>query len=562
MRKIFPFLSAFDSYNKTDFKSDIVAGLTVGIMLIPQGMAYAMIAGLPPVYGLYAGIFPPLMYAIFGSSRQLAVGPAAMDSMLVATAIVALGVIDSGDYISTAILLATMVGLIQLLLGTLRLGFIVSFISIPVINGFIYAVALTIAVSQVGQLLGLSVTANGDIFDNLYSYSIKLSEIHFPTMTFGLGALLTIWFLKRKLPKMPFGLVVIILSVGATYFWLHDLGVSILGDVPNGLPDFKVPTFDWQSIRSLLPFAVTLSLVGFLEAFSVGKTIQRNHRKEYEIKPNRELIGLGVGNFIGSFFGAFPTTGGLSRSAVSDEAGTKSIVSTTVSAALIVVTLLFLTPLFYYLPKAALSAIIIVAVLGLINIEKIKSLWATDRHDFYLLIATFFGTLVFGIEVGILLGVILSILVLVYKTSEPHMAWLGRVEGSDHFRNLLRYDKAENNPDVAILRFDARLYFANVRALKEKVEEALLLKPSLKLFVLDAQSISDIDSTGLQGLNDLFEMLEDANVTFVMTSVIGPVRDKLKKSGFVDLVGLDHFFPSISTALEGKCDLINFQTNK
>jgi len=562
MRKIFTFLSAFDQYSALDFKSDLIAGLTVGVMLIPQGMAYAMIAGLPPVHGLYAAIFPPLVYAIFGSSRQLSVGPAAMDSMIVAAGVSTIAVAGSHNYVAMAVLLALLVGVIQITMGILRLGYITNFVSIPVINGFIYAVALTIAFGQLNSLFGLPVLISEDLYELIIHFIHQSNEYDWKTLALGLGAIVLLILFKKIHTKIPGGLIVlafgIIISVA---FPVEHAGVKMVGEVPDGLPGFSLPLFDTDAIRALFPIALTLAMVGFLEAFSVGKTIQRNHKREYEILPNREFVALGAGNIFGSFFGAFPTTGGLSRSAVCEEAGARSVLATMVSVLLIILTLIFLTPLFAHLPKAILSAIIFVLVLSLINWKKVQYLWNTDRMDFYLMASTFLVTLIFGIEKGVIIGVILSLLVLVYKTSHPHMAMLGKVKGTDHYRSLARYPTAYDHPDMAILRFDSRLFFANIGSLKQKIEKILLEKPGLKWLILDAQSISDIDSTGLEGLNDIYDLLCDAGVSFTMVSIIGPVRDKLKISGFVEKIGVDHFFPSISAAVEGKSSTLLFQTN-
>ncbi|MFY0625245.1 MAG: sulfate permease [Reichenbachiella sp.] len=563
MREIFPFLKAFNHYKSSDFKGDLVAGLTVGIMLIPQGMAYAMIAGLPPVYGLYAGIFPPLMYSIFGSSRQLAVGPAAMDSLLVAIAIGSISAVGSHNYIAVALLLALMVGVLQVSMGVLRLGFLVNFVSIPVINGFVYAVALTISINQLGPIFGIELSKTKFLFSTLLELIENLNLVKHLTLVLGLSSIMILIMTRRFWPKIPGSLLVLILGVLISYYLgLEGKDVRIVGTIPAGLPNFGIPLLDLSIIQDLLPIAFTLAMVGFIEAFSVGTTLQRRHAKEYEISPNRELVGLGIGNIVGSMFSALPTTGGLSRSVVNDRAGARSVVASLISVFLVVLTLVFLTPLFYHLPKVILAAIIIVAVLGIIDIKKVIVLWKSDKSDFLMLISTFIGTLIFGIEKGVIIGVVLSLIMLVFKTSEPHMALLGRIQGTNHFRNLSRYENANDFPDVAILRFDARLYFANINSLKEKIGIIVKDKPELKTLILDAQSISDIDSTGLSGLLDIIDSLKDLGISFKMVSIIGPVRDKLVQTGAIEMIGIDNLYPSISDAVDNVHDkAIKFQSN-
>ncbi|MCV9387535.1 SulP family inorganic anion transporter [Reichenbachiella ulvae] len=563
MERIFPFLAVVRNYKSGDFRSDLIAGLTVGVMLVPQGMAYAMIAGLPPVYGLYASIFPPIIYAFFGTSRQLAVGPVAMDSLLVATGVSTMAVVGSEDYISLAILLALMIGVIQVMMGTLRLGFLTHFLSRPVIAGFTNAAVLIIAINHIKYLTGIDLPKSKYLHEIIIELFARITEVNFPTLVLGLSAIVFILVMKKVAPRVPAGLTLVMLGVAVVYFFdLEQLGVAIVGFIPDGLPEFSVPEWSVARLRGLLPMAFTLAFIGYMEAFSIAKTIQFKRNNEYEVRANQELVALGVANVVGSMFSSFTSSASFSRSAVNNNSGAKSTVALVIAGVVVSLVLLFLTPVFYYLPSTVLAAIVIVGVISLLDIKEVKSLWYTDRVDFTMLAVAFVGTIALGVEWGIILGVLLSLAVLIYKTSIPHMAELGQIEGTRFFRNIHRFQNAVEKEEVSILRFDARLYFANVDALKEKVASIVRRKPDLKLFILDSQSISDIDSMGINCLREIQTDLQAKGVVFKMSSVIGPVRDKLQRTGLSDQIGLDNLHPTIESALGllGK-ESIPFQAN-
>lgn len=564
MERIFPFLAVLRNYKFGDFRSDLVAGLTVGVMLVPQGMAYAMIAGLPPVYGLYASIFPPIVYAFLGTSRQLAVGPVAMDSLLVATGVSTMAVIGSDDYISLAILLALMIGAIQLLMGILRLGFLTQFLSRPVIAGFTNAAVLIIAINHIKYLTGIDLPKSKYLNDIVMELLSRLSEVNFPTLLFGGLSMAFIVLMKKWAPRIPAGLTLVFIGVGVVYaFDLNELGVAIVGNIPDGFPAFEIPDWNVEKLRGLFPMALTLAFIGYMEAFSIAKTIQFKKNNEYSVNANQELVALGIGNMIGSMFSSFTTSASFSRSAVNNNAGAKTTLALIIAGTVVSLVLLFLTPVFYYLPSTVLAAIVIVGVMSLLDINEVKSLWYTDRVDFAMLMVAFVGTLILGVEWGIILGVLLSLAVLIYKTSIPHMAELGQIEGTRFFRNIHRFKNAIETEEVSILRFDARLYFANVDALKEKINAIMKRKPNLKLFILDSQSVSDIDSMGITCLREIQADLQSKGVQFKLASVIGPVRDKLRRSGLCDQIGMDNLHPTIESALGllGE-EKIPFQTNE
>lgn len=534
MMKYFPIFNWVKQYKKEWFKQDLNAGLTVGIMLIPQGMAYAMLAGLPPIYGLYASIIPQLMYAVFGTSRQLAVGPVAMDSLLVAAGVSVFAVAGTDHYIALAILLSFMMGIIQLTLGLLRFGFLVNFLSKPIISGFTSAAALIIGFSQLKHLLGIDLERTKTIFELFYNAFQRIEELNIFALLIGFGGIVLIKFLKKKAPKLPASLIIVVISIIVVVsFHLNDQGLKIVGEIPKGLPSFSIPDLSADELTDLIPMAFTLALIAFMEAISVAKAVQLKHSKEYTIDNNQELIGLGAGNIAGSFFSAYPTTGGFSRTAVNDQSGAKTNLSAIISALLIVVTLLFLTPLFYYLPKAVLGSIVMVAVFGLIDFNFPKTLWKSKREDFWMLLITFVITLLLGIKEGILIGVLLSILLLVYRVSKPHIAFLGKVKGTHTFKNIDRFNDLELFDNVLIVRHDAELYFTNVNNFIETLQ-LKLKESSVSNLVLDFCSVSSIDSTALFELTNYFEDLHQNGVKVNLTNVIGPVRDYLTQSNFYD----------------------------
>lgn len=543
MKRIFPILEWLPNYKKSHFKGDLSAGLTVGIMLIPQGMAYAMLAGLPPIYGLYAAIFPIIIYSIFGTIRQLAVGPVAMDSLLVAAGVGALATTGSEEYITLAILLAFIVGCLLFLMGIFRLGFLVNFLSRPVISGFTSAAALIIASSQLKHLFGLDLGRSTYLHETLIALGKNITDTNLFTLAIGIAGVVIIKLIKKHKPSIPSQLVVVVFGILVVWgFQLQDKGVSIVRDVPEGLPAFGIPNINKTDVLNLMPIAVTIALIAFMEAISVGKAIQARH-KDFEINPNKELIALGLANMVGSFFKSFSVTGGFSRSAVNDQAGAKTGVAGLISAGLIVLTLLFLTPLFFYLPKAVLASIIIVAVLGLINIRMVKYLWLTDKADLGMLVATFLGTLFLGMQWGVLVGVGLSLLILLIKTARPHYAVLGKIPNEPHYKNVQRFPELETSDDTLILRFDAGLYFANISYFKTIIKKEIIKKgDKLRAFFLNADSINNIDTTAVHALEEILEECRSRGIEFYIIAVKGPVRDVLQKSSLMDKIGRNYFF--------------------
>lgn len=535
IKSYLPILQWLPNYKKEHLNGDLFAGLTVGIMLIPQGMAYALIAGLPPVYGLYASIVPQLIYAMLGTSRQLSVAPVAMDSLLVASGISVLAMEGTDAYISFAILLAFFMGVSQFLLGTFKMGFITNLLSKPVISGFTSAAALIIGLNQLKYLIGVDITKSNKVYEIVANAFSKLDQTHLLTLIIGIGGIVLIKGAKKINGKIPGALLAVVFGTVIVYFMgLDNKGVSIVKEIPEGLPAFKLPDFSLGQFTELIPLALTISVVAFMEAFSVAKALEAKKR-EYKVIPNQELLALGASNIVGALFQSYPVTGGFSRSAVNFQAGANTPLSSIISAVLVGLTLIFLTPLFYFLPHAILASVIMVAIVGLIDISYIRYLWKMDKIEFALLAVTFLVTLNFSMVPGIVTGIVFSILILMFKAAYPHVALLGKVKTTKEFRNLDRFEDLETWEELLIIRVDAPYAFINIQTIKERIiKDADLRKGNLKYVVLDASSVSYVDATAIDGLKELIKELEEMNVKLVMTSVIGPVRDSFHKNGIFE----------------------------
>jgi len=522
----------------------LLAGITVAVLLIPQGMAYALIAGLPPIYGLYASLTPQIVYAVLGTSRQLAVGPVAMDSLLVAAGLGALSLVSPSQYIQLAIALALIMGGIQFLLGLFRMGFIVSFLSKPVISGFTSAAAIIIGLSQLKHLLGVPLAQSNKL--HIFIRSILESEtvVHLPTLLIGVASIILITTIKRWNSKIPSALIAVIIGILWVYFGQQDkAGVAVVGNIPSGMPSFTLPDLDWETVQTLLPIALTIALVAYMEAISVAKAVEEKH-KNYEVNPNQELIALGASNIIGSLFQSYPTTGGFSRTAVNDQAGAKTGVAALTSALVVAVILTFFTHWFYFLPKAVLGAIIIVAVVNLLDFNYAARLYKSRKDEFLVLLLTFLLTLFVGITQGILFGILFSLLLLVYRTSKPHHAFLGRIGTTNYFKNIERFpDEVVIREDLIILRFDAQLFFGNIQYFKKLVFDAVEKnKEKVKGFVINARAINYIDSTATEQLIDIVKKLQQNGIRVMVVGAIGPARDLIIKSKLIKVIKKENLF--------------------
>ncbi len=526
INRVLPLLEDLKNYNRKAFRGDLSAGITVGIMLIPQGMAYALIAGLPPEYGLYAALVPLIIYAFMGTSRHLAVGPVALVALLVASAVSPLASTPE-EYIAISILLALMVGIMQLLFGLLRMGFLVNLLSHPVLSGFISAAAIIIGLSQMHHLLGID-SITGGLHELVYGIVQQLGSINIITLIVGVASIVLIVLFKKKFPAIPGPVAAVAAGILLIYLTgMENRGVAIVGEITSGMPAFEIPVLEWSVITALLPMALAIALVGYMEAIAVAKAVQQK-AKSYKIDANQELVALGAANIGGSFFQAFPTTGSFSRTAINYDSKGQSGVSSIISALTVALSLLFLTPLFYYLPNAVLAAIIMVSVFGLIEYGEFRRLWALGHYDRYMLLATFFGTLFIGIKEGILIGVALSVIMLLYRSARPNYSIIGRIPGTSIYRNIERYETEREQEDL-IFRFDAPLHFANAEYFRDEVFKTIQKHPEAKSLILDLNGVNEADSTGVDELFEVIENAEAQGVHVYLTEVKAPVRDLIKK---------------------------------
>mgnify|MGYP001818194381 FL=1 len=529
-----PIFTWASHYQRPDLRSDLAAGITVGAMLVPQAMAYALLAGLPPQVGLYAATVPVLVYALFGTSRQLAVGPVAIVSLLTASALAPLVEEGTAGYLAAAALLALMVGVIHIAMGAFRLGYLVNFLSHSVLVGFTAAAAVIIGFSQAKHIFGISIERQDHFYETVREVISHLGDTNGATLAVGATSLAALFVLKRVLPRIPAALVVVIGSILAVeIFDLGSQGVKTVGDIPDNLPVFDLPSFDGSVFGSLVTTAFVITLVGFMESIAVAKVYARRHR--YDVDANQELIGLGAANVASGLFGGYPVTGGFSRTAVNDTAGAKTPLASIITAVIVVITIAFFTPLLASLPNAALGAIIIMAVTGLIDVDEMRHIARVKKSDLIGLGVAFVATLALGIEIGIGVAVVASMLVVFARMSMPHSAVLGHVEGTTSYRNVERFPEAEQLPGVRVVRIDAALSFVNAANIKKLLlAEADALEEAPRALVLDASGINDIDATGADVLDEILPEIEERGVTLHLTDVKGPVRDVLRRSGLWD----------------------------
>ncbi|MDP2697680.1 SulP family inorganic anion transporter [Thalassospira sp.] len=547
LRRFFPVFDWGREYSRANAFSDLSAAVIVTVMLIPQSLAYAMLAGLPPEVGLYASILPLVAYAVFGTSRVLAVGPVAVVSLMTASTIGAASLPDGVSVITAAVTLAVMSGVMLLVMGIFRLGFLASFLSHPVISGFITASAILIAVSQLKHILGIEI-AGETLPESVVALIGGIGNVHVPTMIIGAGCLAFLFWarcrLKSTLKRLGIGdgiagfltkagpVLAVIVSIVAV--WAMDLapgGVRIVGDIPQGLPGLSLPSFDLGLIGQFAVPALLISMIGFVESVSVAQTLAAKRRQR--IVPDQELVALGASNLVAGFSGGYPVTGGFARSVVNYDAGAQTPAAGAFTAIGIGVATLYLTPYLYFLPQATLAATIIVAVLSLVDIGVIKRTWAYSRSDFSALLTTIVVTLIFGVEPGVISGVVLSLALYLHRTSRPHIAVVGLLPGSEHFRNVLRHPVATGKRVLSI-RLDESLYFANCRFLEDRIYALVAQNREVRDVVLMCPAVNEIDASGLESLEEINHRLKDSGVRFHLSEVKGPVMDRLQKSSFPD----------------------------
>jgi sulfate permease, SulP family len=551
LARYLPILDWGRSYERSMFSSDLIAAVIVTIMLIPQSLAYAMLAGLPPEVGLYASVLPLVAYAIFGTSRTLAVGPVAVVSLMTASAIGEIAMQGSAAYVAAAMLLALISGVMLILMGLFRLGFVANFLSHPVISGFITAAGLLIAAGQVKHILGIS--AGGHTLPEIVTGLIsRIHQANLPTLVIGLSVLAFLYMVRLRLKSWLVAAGVSkraadvttkigpVAAVAATIiavaaFDLGAEGVALVGAIPQGLPVPGVPPLDLDLIRLLAGPALLISLIGFVESVSIAQTLASKRRQR--ILPDQELIGLGAANVASALSSGYPVTGGFARSVVNFDAGAQTPAAGIFTAIGIAGATLFLTPLLANLPQATLAATIIVAVLSLVDFSAIRRVWIYSKIDFSAMAATILGTLFLGVEIGVVLGVALSLLLHLHRTSRPHMAVVGNVPGTEHFRNIERH-QVTTTPEILSVRVDESLYFANSRYLEDRIAALVAERPQLRHVILMCSAVNAIDASALESLEEINHRLQDAGITLHLSEVKGPVMDGLKRSPFLgDLTG-------------------------
>lgn len=550
MNRISRFLPVLDwgrQYNRGTLQNDLIAAVIVTIMLIPQSLAYAMLAGLPPEAGIYASILPIILYAIFGTSRALAVGPVAVVSLMTAAAVGQIAQTGTAGYAAAALTLALLSGLFLLALGLFRLGWIANFLSHPVIAGFITASGILIATSQLKHILG--VKASGDNLPEMIASLVEhLGQINLITLVIGVSATAFLFWVRKGLkPALKkAGLsdgaatiatragpvaAVVVTTLLVWIFGLDQHGVSIVGSVPQSLPPFTMPDLSLDLVKALAVPAVLISIIGFVESISVAQTLAAKRRQR--INPDQELIGLGMANIGAGFTGGYPVTGGFARSVVNFDAGAETPAAGAFTAVGLAIAAIALTPLVYYLPNATLAATIIVAVLSLVDFSVLRHAWTYNRADFAAVAGTILLTLGFGVETGVSAGVILSILLHLYHTSRPHIAEVGLVPGTQHFRNIKRHD-VHTQPELLTMRVDESLYFANARYLEDRILDRVTGDKAIKHVVLMFPAVNAVDLSALETLEALNERLGDMGVTLHLSEVKGPVMDRLRRSHLLD----------------------------
>jgi SulP family sulfate permease len=538
-----PFLAWIGELKKPGvMRADIIAGITVALVLVPQSMAYAQLAGLPAYYGLYASFLPGIIAALFGSSRQLATGPVAVVSLMTASALEPIAGANQELYIAYAIMLALMVGIFQLALGLLRLGVLVNFLSHPVVVGFTNAAAIIIGTSQLGKLFGVSVEKAEHTYETVFNTLVEAARnTHMETLLMAILALAIMIALKRFLPKIPNVLTAVAITTLISWqIGFEEMGGKVVGAIPAGLPPLAVPTIDFQVMTQLLTVAVVISIIGFMEAISIAKAMATRTRQRLDA--NQELVGQGLGNIMSSLSGGYAVSGSFSRSAVNISAGAITGFSAVVTGIVVGITLIALTPLLYYLPQATLAAVIIMAVINLVKIDPIRHAWKVQRHDAVVAVITFVLTLAWAphLEQGIKIGVILSLALFLYRTMSPRVAVLSR--DPDGTLRDAEVRKLQTCRNISLIRFDGPLYFANTGYFEDKVLERVALKPDLKFVIIDAEGINEIDATGEEMLHNLVGRLKEAGIELIIARAKKQLWDTFERTDLMDALGRDHVF--------------------
>jgi SulP family sulfate permease len=541
--RVFPFQCWISELKKPEvWRADLIAGITVALVLVPQSMAYAQLAGLPAYYGLYASFLPGIIAALFGSSRQLATGPVAVVSLMTASALEPIAGANPELYIAYAVMMAFMVGVFQIALGLLRLGVLVNFLSHPVVVGFTNAAAIIIGTSQLGKLFGVTAETADHTYETVFNTVVEaFHNTHFETMLMAILALGIMIGLKKYLPKVPNVLTAVVITTLLSWvLGFQEMGGKVVGGIPDGLPPLSLPVLDFQIMGQLLSVTVAISIIGFMEAISIAKAMAARTRQRLDA--NQELVGQGLGNIVSSLSQGYAVSGSFSRSAVNIGAGAITGFSAVVTGLVVGATLLWLTPLLYHLPQATLAAVIIMAVINLVKVAPIKHAWKVQRHDAVVSVVTFILTIIWAphLDKGIMVGVMLSLILFLYRSMAPRVAVLSR--DPDGTLRDAEVRKLETCRNISLIRFDGPLYFANTGYFEDKILERVALKPDLKFVIVDAEGINEIDATGEEMLHNLVERLKEAGVTLLIARAKKQLWDTFERTNLMDKLGRDHVF--------------------
>jgi SulP family sulfate permease len=549
LKQYLPAAEWLPTYERKWLSGDLIAALTVWALLVPEAMAYASLAGLPPEAGLYAAPLALVGYALFGSSRQLIVGPSSTVAVLSVVMVAPLAGGDTALFIALSAGLAIAAGLVAIVLGVLKAGAIKDFMSAPVLAGFLIGLAITIVVGQLDKILGYSVETDAGVFRELVLLLRDIGNLHAATFVVGAASLAVLFALGKWAPKVPGALAVVVLSIVAvSLFNLEDAGVHIIGEIPGGLPPFGWPDgLTLSALASLLPSALAITIVGFAEGIAAAESYAEKHK--YAIDPNSELIGLGAANLGAGLSGGFVVDGSLSKSAAADDAGQHTQMASLINAALVLVTAVFLTPLFHNLAEATLGAIVIHAVYKLISFGKLKTYWRVKRRDFWAALIALLGVISIGILFGLMLAVLVSLVAILGRVSRPDSATLGRVtgrSGEEVFLDQDEYDEAQTIPGLLIYRFGGMLFFADAGPFRTELKPlAEAAEPPVKVVLVDAEQMNDIDVTGVETLQKVVEDLEQLGAQLWMARVKVRVRETMRKAGLEDIIGKEHFYLSV-----------------
>jgi len=549
-QRLFPFMTWLPGVRGQTLKTDLLAGLTVALVAIPQSLAYAQLAGVPPYYGLYASFLPVIIGALYGSSPALSTGPVAMTSLLTAASVMTLAKFGTDQFYAYVILMALLSGLFQIGLGIARLGVLINFLSYPVLRGFINAAAIIIALAQLPAMLGLKLQHGPHFLVDVLQVVEHSAHTHLPSLAFGVGSLLFLMVLKRLAPRLPGVLLVVVITTFISWqVGFEASGGTVVGVIPQGLPHFSLPPMDWTASMQMLPAAFVIAIISFMEAMSSSKIIAIKTRTRWD--ENQELIGQGLAKIAAAFSQSMPVSGSFSRSALNLASGARSGIASIFSAVVVLVTLLFFTPLMYHLPKPVLAAIIMMAVFSLVDVQVIREAWRANVQDGVAAVITFVATLAFApnIQNGILTGILLSLVLFLFRTMRPAVVLLG-VDEHGVLRSAKRYNLPKLHPQITAIRYDGQLYFANVSYFEESILYLISSDPALRHILVVGDGINGLDASGVEMLKNLLERLEQNQVGLSFCNLKSSVLSVLERTGLLSRIGTDNIYPTVQQAVQ------------